>query len=258
MRWYQGYSSVLQRYTDLTQFLMLSLWTLYLGLNLFYCRSNADPIWLDGTLEFKILRFKILLAFVGQANVKGKRTLIDFLNVMILVCFCVFLVYSLFSFHEFQSHFLFPSVPSVSSSTPSPVLILLRCLRSVIILSSVFSLPLSSHSLSDPQCHSCRHSHRLPHGMLVLEFSCFLPSFVEFCFVEVCSFSPALLRFWVFLLNKPFKLLLAPIRVCIWVLLPRLQRNRDSNNAIVVDEMAIEVSETKESFNCLRFAGVGH
>ena len=67
--------------------------------------------------------------------------------------FCFFLVSSLFSFlWVFTCHFLFPSVPCQSPvPLPSPVLILLRCSLSVIILSTVFGLLFASQSLSDPR-----------------------------------------------------------------------------------------------------------
>ena len=85
----------------------------------------------------------------------------------------LFLVSSLFSFIAISC---FPQFPQPLVSPPSPVSIILRCLSSVFILSSVFSLPLSLIPLSDPH----RHAHSLPWNA-IFEFLVFLPSFCFFC-----------------------------------------------------------------------------
>ena len=102
---------------------------------------------------------------------------------------------------SFQCHFLFPSVLCQSPvPPPSPVLSLLRCFRSVIILSTAFSLLFSSQCLSDPRRH--------PRSLHVVCFSIleFLQSLVLLsllCIFLVSSFSSIAVIF--ISCNKPFK-----------------------------------------------------
>jgi len=89
---------------------------------------------------------------------------------------------------------------------PSPMLILLRCLRSLIILSPEFSLLFSSQFLSATRRHP--RSVNLVYSRV---FPCFQVSsrvFVEFSFSpsefsssSVSSFSPALVWFWFLVIN---------------------------------------------------------
>ena len=118
--------------------------------------------------------------------------------------------------YEFHCHFLFPSVPSVSGSTPSSR------------VNSPQVSQISNHpllSIYSPFVLS----------LIVRSSPAFSYSRVLFCSFALVHFSSSLLYsflqhllwFW-FLVNKPFKWLSAPFRVCIWVLLPRLHWNRDT------------------------------
>ena len=141
-------------------------------------------------------------------------------------CFIYFWISFVFWFSSFlwvfSRLFQFPSVPRQSPvPVPSPVLILLRCCISLIILSTVFSLQVSSQSLSDPRrLPRSLHPHGFPSEFYTVEFCCFSEDFSSSL---VPCFLPALLWFLFSTIN-PSSSLLAPVRVCIWVLLFRLHR----------------------------------